>query len=55
MHQCLKLNKRMTHFLVMILPKCVLKIRLNKIGFDILADTYNMCYTLTLQIWQLEI
>lgn len=30
------------------------EIRLNKIGFNILADTDNVCYALLLKDWQLQ-
>lgn len=30
------------------------KIRFDKIGFDVLADTHNMCYALCLKDWQLD-
>lgn len=36
------------------LPKCVREIGFDKIGFDILADTYNVGYTMRLKNWQLE-
>lgn len=30
------------------------KIRFDKIGFNVLADTHNMCYALSLKAWQLD-
>lgn len=37
-----------------VLPKCVREIRLDKIGFDVLADTHDVCYALRLKNWQLD-
>lgn len=37
-----------------VLPKCVREIRLDKIGFDVLADTHDVCYALCLKNWQLD-
>lgn len=36
------------------LPKQMREIRFDKIGFDILADTDNVCYALLLKNWQLH-
>lgn len=36
------------------LPKCMREIGFDKIGFNILADTYNVCYAMCLKNWQLE-
>lgn len=36
------------------LPKQMKEIRLDKIGFNILADTDHMCYALLLKDWQLQ-
>lgn len=36
------------------LPKCMREIRFDKIGFNVLADTHNMRYALSLQNWQLD-
>lgn len=36
------------------LPKRMREIRLDEIGFDVLADTHNVCYALCLQNWQLD-
>lgn len=36
------------------LPKRVKEIRLDKIGFDVLADTHNVRYALCLKNWQLD-
>lgn len=36
------------------LPKRVREIGLDKIGFDVLADTHNVCYALCLKNWQLD-
>lgn len=36
------------------LPKQMREIRFDKIGFDILADTDNVCYALLLKNWQLD-
>lgn len=37
-----------------VLPKRVREIRLDKIGFDVLADTHDVCYALCLKNWQLD-
>lgn len=37
-----------------VLPKCVGEIRLDKIGFDVLADTHDVCDALCLKNWQLD-
>lgn len=37
-----------------VLPKRVGEIRLDKIGFDVLADTHDVCYSLCLKNWQLD-
>lgn len=29
------------------------EIRFDKIGFNVLADTHNMCYAVSLKYWQL--
>lgn len=36
------------------LPKRVREIRFDEIGFDVLADTHNMRYALSLKRWQLN-
>lgn len=36
------------------LPKQMKEIRLDKIGFNILADTDNMCDAVLLKNWQLQ-
>ena len=51
-HKSLKV-KRTSH-VSSYLPKRMREIRFDKIGFNVLADTHDMCYALSLKNWQLD-